>query len=63
MELYSVIAHNGQGASDGKSGLTREQVDAWLDGWQDPQNLSVTVKDQGGEIVATKELGETVISW
>ena len=59
---FSVLAHNSQGASNGMVGTAKE-INAWLRGWNDPENLSVTVTDENGSIIASKTTGRKTIKW
>lgn len=63
METYSIIVRNRQGASEGESGLTKAEVNAYLRGWSDPEELTVSVANEVGEIVAEKSYGKKRISW
>ena len=40
-----------------------QSVDKWLTKFKSPNGFKVTVKDQDGDIVGTKEFGATTISW
>lgn len=60
--IYSILVRNLSGASEGTTG-TQAQIDLWLSNWQDPENLSATITDEHGEVVATKPRGEKEIVW
>lgn len=60
---YSIIVHNKQGAASGHNGETQGEINRWLNGWSDPENLSGTVKDETGDIVGVKEIGKKRIQW
>ena len=60
--MYSIIVRNQQGASDGTTGNTQQEINQWLRGWSDPENLTGTVK-RDGEIVGEKRFGRKTIEW
>jgi hypothetical protein len=60
--MYSILVRNSQGATDGHTANTQQEINRWLRGWSDPQNLSGTVK-RDGEIVGEKRLGRKTIEW
>lgn len=60
--MYSITVRNQQGASDGTTGNTQQDINRWLRGWNDPENLTGTVK-RDGEIVGEKWLGRKTIEW
>ena len=60
---YSIIVHNKQGAASGHTGKTQGEINRWLNGWSDPENLSGTVKDETGDIVGVKEIGKKRVQW
>ena len=61
--MLTITVHNKQGASDKAQRATRAQINAWLDGWDDPQNLTVVVRDAAGVDIASKPLGRRTLIW
>jgi hypothetical protein len=59
---YTIIVHNNQGASDVYRGETQGEINRWLNGWSDSENLSATVENETG-IIATKEMGKKRLTW
>jgi hypothetical protein len=62
MEKLSILVHNKQGASEGTVG-TKKEINAWLRGWSDSENLSAVVTDENGDVVAEKPRGRKTIKW
>ncbi len=62
INMYRIIVHNEQGASDELRGSMNE-INTWLEGWSDPENLTATVTDEHGCEVAHKPEGDKSLSW
>lgn len=60
--MYSILVRNSQGATDGHTANTQKEINQWMRGWNDPENLSGTVK-RDGEIVGEKTIGRKTIEW
>ena len=61
--MYTIIVHNKQGASDIHKASTKAEIDGWLDGWRDPQNLTAVVRDCQDRQVGAKAMGVKRIKW
>jgi hypothetical protein len=61
--MLSILVHNRQGASDGKVCSNKSEVNAYLNSWQDPRELSAVVTDPNDNIVGHKPFGKVRISW
>jgi hypothetical protein len=61
--MYEIIVHNNQGASDAHTAATRKDIETWLRGWSDPENLSAVVTDEYHMDVGYKPAGRKTINW
>ncbi len=61
-ETYSVIVCNEQGASDKSDNLTRDEVESYIAGWANPENLRVQIGNGFGNVILDKPIGEE-FSW
>lgn len=59
---YSAQARSKNGATDGFVG-TASEINHWLSGWADPQNLYVTIEDEHGQLYREKPFGKKKIKW
>lgn len=60
---YQIIVHNHQGASDAHAAEAKRDINTWLANWADPQNLTATVTDEDGRILARKDFGRKTLVW
>lgn len=59
---YSAQAKTKNGATEGFVG-TKQEINHWLSGWADPENLYVDITDENGQHIVYKDYGRKTIPW
>ncbi len=62
MKTYSALAKTKNGAQEGFVG-TKQEIDHWLAGWADPENLYIDITDEQEQLFIYKPFGLKTIPW
>lgn len=62
MKKYNAQATSRQMAKEGFVG-TAEEINHWLAGWADPENLYVSIETEDGQLYREKPYGKKKIKW